>query len=107
MTILDKKYPGIKNALDYTELGTSLTYDHFCNSHRGIPYGLSSTPERFKTHLSRPTTPLKNLFLCGQDMVMPGVPAAVGSANLCCALILRKNIGGYWTKKGRRMNGSC
>lgn len=104
MTLLNDKYPGVKEATDYMELGTTLSYDHFCNSHKGIPYGLASSPARFKSMLTRPTTPIKNLYLCGQDMVMPGVPAAVGSANLCCALILKKNIGGYWAQKGRKLN---
>lgn len=103
MTLLDEKNPGIKDNVDYMELGTTLSYEHFCASHKGIPYGLSSRTERYKSLLTRPTTPVKNLYVCGQDLVMPGVPAAVGSANLCCSIILRKNIGTYWTKRGRKL----
>jgi all-trans-retinol 13,14-reductase len=102
MSLLDEKYPGIKDNVTYMELGTTPTYDHFTASHGGIPYGLASEPARYKSLITRPMTPVKNLFVCGQDLIMPGVPAAVGSANLCCSLILRGNAAAKWTKKGRR-----
>ncbi|MBW2530104.1 MAG: hypothetical protein JRI55_01415, partial [Deltaproteobacteria bacterium] len=106
MATLDERYPGVKDAVDYMELGTTLTYDHFCASFNGIPYGVAPVPRRYESLLLRPTTPVKKLLLCGQDLVMPGVPAAVGSANLCCSLILRRNIGNHFAKQGRELRGA-
>ncbi len=104
---LDEKYPGIKDNVDYSELGTTLTYKHFCGSYNGIPYGLAPVPKRYASLSLRPQTPVKNLYICGQDLIMPGVPAAVGSANLCCSLILRRNVGSHWAKVGRKLrNGT-
>jgi all-trans-retinol 13,14-reductase len=103
MSVLDGKYPGIKDNVDVMELGTTLTYSHFMASHDGIPFGLAPAPSRYESLRLRPTTPVKNLFLCGQDLIMTGVPAAVGSANLCCSYILRKNAGSHWARKGRML----
>jgi len=103
MSLLDSRYPGIRDNVAFSELGTTLTYEHFTSSLHGIPYGLAPIPSRYGSLLMRPTTPVKNLYLCGQDLIMPGVPAAVGSANMCCSLILRTNAGSPWCEKGRKI----
>jgi len=102
--ILEEHHPGIRDNIEHMELGTPLSYMHFTNSYNGIPYGLAPVPSRYRSMVTRSATPVKNLFLCGQDMIMPGIPAAVGSANLCCSLILRKNAAAPWVKKARKLN---
>jgi all-trans-retinol 13,14-reductase len=81
MALLDEKHPGIR---------------------QNAAYGMAPVCDRFASLLMRPTTPVRNLYLTGQDLTMPGVPAAIGAANMCCSLILRRNAGAEWQKRGER-----
>lgn len=78
---LFKRMPGLAGMLDYAELSTPLSTDHFTRSSHGSIYGLESTPERFKCRWLRPRTPVGNLYFAGVDAGAPGViGAAMGGA---------------------------
>jgi all-trans-retinol 13,14-reductase len=78
---LFQRMPGLKGMLEYAELSTPLSTDHFTRASHGSIYGLESTPERFRCRWLRPGSPIPNLYLAGVDSGAPGViGAAMGGA---------------------------
>lgn len=86
--------PQIKDYIDTCEVSTPLTTKHFSNYQSGEIYGLEHTPERFDMKWLRPRTPIKNLYLTGQDTVAVGIASALFSGVLTSIAILKKNIYG-------------
>ncbi|MFO1519666.1 MAG: NAD(P)/FAD-dependent oxidoreductase [bacterium] len=84
--------PQIKGKIDHMELSTPLSTRHFCNYQHGEIYGLEHTPERFRMKWLRPHTPIKNLFLTGQDIVTDGIGGALFGGVLTASAVLRKNV---------------
>ncbi len=74
---LFKHMPQLKPALDYYELSTPLSTQWFQLNDRGEIYGLDHDPERFKQDWLHPVSPIKNLYLTGQDVVTAGVGGAL------------------------------
>jgi len=74
------------------ELSTPLTTEHFCNYSRGELYGVDHTPDRFRQRFLRSHTPIKGLYLTGQDVVTCGVAGALFGGVLTAAAITRKNL---------------
>lgn len=102
---IDKNLPGFKSHVVHREVATSLTYEHFSGHVGGIPYGIAPVPERYRSLDLRPQTPIKNLYLCGQDLILPGISAAFGSAMMCSSLIRRRDIGGWLRTRGKQVLG--
>lgn len=84
--------PQLKGRIDVCELSTPVTTRHFSNYGHGEIYGLAHTPARFKEPLLRPRTPVRGLFLTGQDVTSCGVAGALMGAVLCASAILRRNL---------------
>ena len=74
---LFKVAPQIKDKIDVCEISSPLTTKHFSNYQRGEIYGLEHTPERFRIKWLRAQTPIKNLYMTGQDMVTVGIGGAL------------------------------
>ena len=53
---------------------------------------MDHSPKRFRQEFLQPKTPIKNLFLTGQDIVTAGVAAALFSGVITSAAITGKNI---------------
>lgn len=71
------KMPGLKSMVDYVELSTPVSTDHFCRPVAGSIYGLEPTPERFACPWLRPRSPIENLFFAGSDVATVGVIGAM------------------------------
>ncbi len=84
--------PQLKGKVAYYELSTPITTKHFVNYEKGEIYGLSHGPDRFKNKFLRPHTPIKNLYLTGQDIVSAGVGAALLSGLLTASAMTKKNF---------------
>ena len=84
--------PQAEGHVQTTELSTPLSTRHFTNNARGEIYGLEHTPERFRLNWLRPNTPVKNLFMTGQDVVTVGVTGAAASGVLTASTILKRNL---------------
>jgi hypothetical protein len=84
------------------ELSTPLSTQHFANAPHGETYGLAHTPERFESRDLRPHTPIRNLFLTGQDIGMVGVVGALSGAVVTASAMLRRNMFGVVSKAARR-----
>ncbi|MEZ4884799.1 MAG: NAD(P)/FAD-dependent oxidoreductase [Chitinophagales bacterium] len=84
--------PQLKGKVAYYELSTPITTQHFINYEKGEIYGLDHSPDRFKNKFLRPHTPIKNLYLTGQDVVSAGVGAALFSGLITASAMTKKNF---------------
>ena len=89
---LYKQQPQVEGSVEYYELSTPLTTQHFVNYEKGEIYGLDATPERFRQKFLKPRTPIKNFYLTGQDIVTCGVAAALFSGILTVTAMTGKNV---------------
>ena len=87
-----KATPTIAGRVRWKEVSTPISTGHFCAKPGGAGYGLAHTPARFQQRWLRPSTPIKGLYLVGQDIVTVGVGAAMMSSILATTLILRRNM---------------
>jgi all-trans-retinol 13,14-reductase len=92
LNILYKYQPQLKGKVDHYELSTPLSTKHFVNYDKGEIYGLDHTPKRYRQRFLQPRTPIKNLYLTGQDIVTAGVAAALFSGVLTASAMTGKNI---------------
>lgn len=93
--LLEKLYthePQLRGKIDHYELSTPLSTKHFCNYEFGEVYGLDNGVERFSQIFLRPRTPIKNLYLTGQDVVSVGIGGAIASGLLTATVVTGKNL---------------
>ena len=89
---LYKYEPQVEGKIDTYELSTPITTKHFCNYINGEIYGLDHQPSRFEKNYLKPKTPIKNLFLTGQDIVTVGIGGALVSGVLTASAITKLNL---------------
>ncbi|WP_299180661.1 NAD(P)/FAD-dependent oxidoreductase [uncultured Aquimarina sp.] len=77
MKELFKQLPHLEGEVDHYELSTPLSTEHFVNYKNGEIYGIDHTPDRFRQKFLQPRTPIKGLYLTGQDIVTAGVGGAL------------------------------
>ncbi len=87
-----KHCPYLKNKISFYELSTPLSTKSLANYRFGELYGINHTPQRFKQKWLKPKTPIKNLFLSGQDIVTVGLVGALSSGVLTTSVLLKKNM---------------
>lgn len=85
LQVLYNQFPQLEGKIDYYELSTPLSTKHFVNYEKGEIYGLDHSPARFRMSELRPKTPIKNLYLTGQDIVTVGIGGALMSGMLTAA----------------------
>lgn len=88
LTRADELFPGFREATAYTELATPLTFRTYQNSMDGAFYGLPASPERLLSPYATPRTPIKNLYLAGQDALVPGIIGAAAGGARCVGVML-------------------
>ncbi len=91
LNVLFEQLPQLKDKVDCYELSSPLTTQHFVNYSKGEIYGLDHTPKRFRQEFLKPRTPIKGLFLTGQDIVTAGVGGALVAGVLTASAITGKN----------------
>lgn len=84
--------PQLKGKVDYYEVSSPLSTKHFSGHPRGEIYGTAHTPERFRQKFLKPVTPVKNLYLSGQDAMIASISGGVMGGVLCASAILKKNM---------------
>ena len=87
LAVLYKKLPQLEDKVDYYELSTPLSTRNFVNYQHGEIYGLAHDPKRFLNKDLSVYTPIKNLYLTGQDLVSCGVAGAMMGA-MTTAIVL-------------------
>jgi len=87
-----KVVPQIKGHIIASEISTPLSTKHFSSYQEGEIYGLEHTPRRFRLNALRVHTPIKGLYLTGQDIISVGIGGALFSGVLAASSILKTNF---------------
>ncbi|MGO9547049.1 MAG: FAD-dependent oxidoreductase [Rhodomicrobium sp.] len=75
--LADTVAPGFSALVQYSELSTPLTVEHFTSHPQGCFYGLPATPARYKSAQLSARTPIEGLYLSGSDVTSLGIPGAM------------------------------
>src|SRR5262249_31342301 len=67
--------PGISKAVVFRAVGTPLTNDFYCATHRGAAYGTAKTPFQLGPFSFPIRTDIKGLYCCGASTMSHGVAA--------------------------------
>lgn len=82
-----KYFPQLAELIVFHELSTPLATASITGHRMGSFYGLDVTPHRITTEALLMKTPIKGLYLTGQDVLTPGVPGAFWGGLLCAGSI--------------------
>jgi len=95
MEYLYEKMPHLEGKVDYYEVSTPLSTEHFCAYQHGELYGLDHDPVRLQQNWLGPHTRFKGLWLTGQDVLTCGVTGAMMAGLLTTSAIIgwRKSPG--------------
>lgn len=75
--LAERHLPGFRAQVDFQELATPLTIEHYSSHRRGTIYGAPAVRARFESGVFRPRTPIPGLYLCGTDAAAHGVTGAL------------------------------
>jgi all-trans-retinol 13,14-reductase len=88
LDLVERHHPGFGDLVEYAELGTPLTFEHFTAAPSGSIYGYPATPEKYRRTWLGPRTPVRNLYLTGSDVTLLGIMGALmgGVVTASCLL---------------------
>lgn len=88
LDLVERHHPGFGDLVEYAELGTPLTFEHFTAAPSGTIYGYPGTPEKYTKAWLGPRTPIRNLYLTGSDAALLGIMGALmgGVVTASCLL---------------------
>ncbi|XP_034050553.1 inactive all-trans-retinol 13,14-reductase [Thalassophryne amazonica] len=84
-------FPKIREKLVFQDVATPLTNTHYLGAQRGAMYSAEHNVERFHVEAvarNRCNTPVKNLYLSGQDVFSCGIAGALHGGLLCASTVL-------------------
>jgi len=99
LEVLYRYVPSVRGRIVHAELSTPLSTRHFTSHANGEIYGLAHTPARFQLRALGPRTPIRDLYLAGQDAAICGVTGAVTGGILAASAALRRNLFTAVTKR--------
>jgi all-trans-retinol 13,14-reductase len=77
LDLVERHHHGFRDLVEYEELATPLTFEHFTGAPSGASYGYPGTQERFRKPWLRVDTPVRNLYLTGSDTGSLGIMGAM------------------------------
>ncbi|XP_055005889.1 inactive all-trans-retinol 13,14-reductase [Boleophthalmus pectinirostris] len=86
-----KLFPKIKDKLVFQDVATPLTNCHYLGAQRGAMYSAEHNLDRFHAEAvarNRCNTPVKNLYISGQDVFSCGIAGALHGGLLCASTVL-------------------
>jgi all-trans-retinol 13,14-reductase len=92
LSVLYEHVPQVRGRVAYSELSTPLSTRHFANHPSGEIYGANFTPERFRLKWLGARTPIRGLYLTGQDVVAHGVVGALYAGVVTASAVLGRNV---------------
>jgi all-trans-retinol 13,14-reductase len=95
---LERQAPSVAGNVACAELSTPVTTRHFMNYDSGEIYGIAATPERYRLRELGARTPIRGLYLTGQDAASLGVVGALFGGVVSASAALGKNLMGAVTK---------
>ncbi|XP_041672500.1 inactive all-trans-retinol 13,14-reductase [Cheilinus undulatus] len=84
-------FPKIKDKLVFQDVATPLSNMHYLGAQRGAMYSAEHNLDRFQAEAvarNRSDTPVKNLFISGQDVFSCGIAGALHGGLLCASTVL-------------------
>lgn len=91
-TELERQVPSVTGNIACAELSTPITTRHFMNYDQGEIYGIAATPERYLCRDLGARTPIRGLYLTGQDVASLGVVGALFGGVISASAALGRNI---------------
>jgi all-trans-retinol 13,14-reductase len=89
--VLEGEFPGVRNAIDYYEASTPLTYENYTGTVKGSMYGLlHDVTLPVQTVVSQQTY-IPNLFMTGQSTNSHGMLGVTNGAVLTCGKLIGLN----------------
>ncbi|KAM6897193.1 inactive all-trans-retinol 13,14-reductase [Xenentodon cancila] len=88
-------FPKIRDKLVFQDVATPLTNMHYLGSQKGAMYSAEHNLERFYAEAvtrNRCNTPVKNLYLSGQDVFSCGIAGALHGGLLCASTVLNQIV---------------
>ena len=95
---VERQVPAAAPHIAHAELSTPVTTRHFMNYEQGEIYGIAATPRRFLTRRLGARTPIRGLYLTGQDAGSLGIVGALFGGVVCASAALGKNLAGVVTR---------
>ena len=96
---VERQVPAVAPYIAHAELSTPVTTRHFTNYGQGEIYGIAATPQRFLTRSLGARTPIRGLYLTGQDAASLGIVGALFGGIVSASAVLGKNLIGRATQK--------
>ena len=88
LELADSAAPGLSDLVDYMEVSTPLTYEHYTAHPAGAFYGPPATPLRYRSAPLGPRTAIPGLLLSGQDAGSTGIMGAMmGGVAAACQVL--------------------
>jgi all-trans-retinol 13,14-reductase len=91
---IERQVPAVRGHVGHVELSTPVSTRHFMNYEQGEIYGIAATPKRYAFRELGARTPIRNLFLSGQDVASLGVVGALYGGVISASAALGKNLMG-------------
>ncbi|MEC8429054.1 MAG: NAD(P)/FAD-dependent oxidoreductase, partial [Pseudomonadota bacterium] len=92
MAELLKYVPQIEGHIDHFEVSTPVSYQHFLRRERGNFMGIEASPARFRQKWLSAETPIKGLYLTGQDVTTDGIIGALSAGVITASAIFGEDI---------------
>ncbi len=83
--------PGLDAMVDQCYTSTPLTYHDYLDAPQGTAFGMRKDYHNPLMSFMSPHTPVQNLLLTGQSLMLPGVQGVTMSALYTCAAVIGKN----------------
>lgn len=85
---VDERIPGFRNLVEYVEVSTPLTTEHYTGHPGGTIYGIPGIPERYRMPWVGFRTPIPNLFMAGADTSVHGIAGAMMSGAVTAGIAM-------------------
>ena len=87
---VEKYYPNITDLVEYIEVGTAKTVEHYIKTPKGTAYGFKPTAKQFFKVPKVRSDKIDTLYFVGQWVIAGGFSPAISSGKICFDAITKK-----------------